>query len=59
MKGENVSHFSKMSKGKTGNGTSSGTSNGTSNVFQILGNIWKRQRALQCQYDSSTIPTVP
>ena len=36
VKGENVPHFSKMSGGKTGNGTLSGTSNGMSNVFQIL-----------------------
>ena len=28
-------------------------------MFQILGNIQKRQRAVQCQYDSSSIPTVP
>ena len=55
VKGENVPHFSKMSGGKTENGTS----NSTSNMFQILGDIQKRQRAVQCQYDSSTIPTVP
>ena len=55
VKGENVPHLSKMSRGKTGNGTL----NSTSNMFQILGNIWERQRAVQCQYDSSTIPTVP
>ena len=59
VKGENVPHFSKMSGGNTGNGTSSGTLNGTSNVFQILNNIQKRQRVVQYQYDSSTIPTVP
>ena len=59
VKVENVPHFSKMSGGNTGNGTSSSTLNGTSNVFQILNNIWKRQRAVQYQYDSSTIPTVP
>ena len=76
VKGENVPHFSKMSRGKTGigtsnstlngipyvntgNGTVSSTSNGTSNVFQILNDMWKRQRAVQCQYDSSTTPTVP
>ena len=55
VKGENVPHFSKMSAGQTGNGTS----NSTSTMFQILGDIQKRQRAVQCQYDSSTIPTVP
>ena len=43
----------------TGNGTASRTLNGTSNMFQILNDIRKRQRAVQCQYDSSTIPTVP
>ena len=43
----------------TGNGTASGTLNGTPNVFQILNNIQKRQREAQCQYDSSTTPTVP
>ena len=43
-----------MSGGNIGNGTS----NSTSNVFQILNDIWKRQRAVQCQYESSTIPTV-
>ena len=73
MKGENVPHFSKMSGGKTGNGTLNGMSNSisyvntgngtasgilnsTSNVFQILNDIWKRQGAVQCQYDSSTVP---
>ena len=55
VKGENVPHFSKMSGGKTGNGTS----RSMLNMFQILGDIQKRQRAVQCQYDSSTIPTVP
>ena len=43
----------------TGNSLGSGTLDGTSNVFQILNNIWKRCRALQCQYNSSTVPTVP
>ena len=43
----------------TGNGTVSGTLSSTSNMFQILNDIWKRQRAVQCQYDSSTTPTVP
>ena len=59
VKGEKVPHFSQMSGGKTGNSTLSSTSNGMLNVFQILGNIWKRQRAVQCQYDSSTFSTVP
>ena len=27
-------------------------------VFQILNNKWKRQRAVQCQYDSGITPTV-
>ena len=43
----------------TGNGTASGTPDGMSNVFKILNDIWKRSRAIQCQYDSSTVPTVP
>ena len=59
VKGENVPHFSNMTGGNTGNSTLSGTSNGTSNVFQILNDMWKRQRVVQCQYNSSTIPTVP
>ena len=42
----------------TGNGTASGTLNSISNLFQILNDIWKRQRAAQCQYRSSTIPRV-
>ena len=54
VKGENVPHFSKMREAKR-----NGTSNGTSNVFQILGNIWKQQLAVQSQYNSSTIPIVP
>ena len=72
VRGENVPHFSKMSGGKTVNGTSnstsnsisyvnteSGTLNGTLNVFQILNDTWKRQRAVQWQYNSGTTPTVP
>ena len=58
VKGENVPHLSKMSGSSTGNGTLSGTLNSMLNVFQILNDIWKRERAVQCQYDSSTIPTV-
>ena len=42
----------------TGNSTVSSTLNDTSNVFQILNDTWKRQTAIQCQYNSSTIPTV-
>ena len=36
----------------TGNGTLRHTLNGTLNVFQILNDMWKRQRAVQCQYNS-------
>ena len=43
----------------TGNGTVSGTLDHTSNVFQILNEIQKRQRAIQCQYNSSMVPTAP
>ena len=43
----------------TGNGTASGTPSSMSNVFQILNDIRKRQRAVQCQYDSSMTPTLP
>ena len=43
----------------TGNGTANDTPSGTSNVFQILNDIWKRRRAVQCQYNSSMTPTVP
>ena len=39
--------------------TGSSTPDGTSNVFQILNDIQKRQRAIQCQYNSSTVPTAP
>ena len=72
VKGDNMPHFSKMNGGKTENGTPNGISyvntgndtagstlNSTSNMFQILNDIWKRRRAVQCQYNSSTIPTVP
>ena len=48
-------HFSRMNRGKTGNGTPHSTASGTSNVFQILNDIWKRQRAVQCQYNSCTM----
>ena len=43
----------------TENGTVSGTLSSMSNVFQILNDIQKRQRALQCQYNSGMTPTVP
>ena len=43
----------------TGNSTGSSTLDGTSNMFQILSDIQKRQRAIQCQYNSSMVPTVP
>ena len=43
----------------TGNGTANSTSNGTSNVFQILNDRWKRQRAVQCLYNSGTTLLVP
>ena len=43
----------------TGNSTANGTSNSTLNVFQILNDIWKRQRAVQCLSDSGKTPTVP
>ena len=46
-----------ISYANTGNGTASCTPDGTSNIFQILQDIWKR--AVQCQYNSSTVPTVP
>ena len=67
VKGDNMPNFSKMNGGKTGNGTSHSAQNGTgsgipdstSNVFQILNDIWKRRRAVQCQYDSSMVPTAP
>ena len=72
VKGDNVPNFSKMNGGTTGIGTShsmqngisyvntgNSTLDGTSNMFQILNDIQKRQRAIQCQYDSSTVPTAP
>ena len=51
-----------ISYANTGNSTGSGTpdhKDHTSNVFQILNDILKRQRAIQCQYNSSMVPTVP
>ena len=50
---------SSISYVNTGNGTVSSTLDGMSNVFQILSNIQKRRRAVQCQYNSSMVPTVP
>ena len=43
----------------TANCTASGTPSGMSNMFQILNDIQKRQRAVQCQYNSSMTPTAP
>ena len=43
----------------TRNGTVSGTPGGMSNVFQILNDMWIKQRAVQCQYDSCMVPTAP
>ena len=48
-----------ISYANTGNSTVSSTPDSTSNIFQILQDIWKRQRAVQCQYNSSMVPTVP
>ena len=48
-----------ISYASTGDSMLNGTVNGTSNVFQILNDIWKRQRAIQCQDNSSMVPTVP
>ena len=74
VKGDNVPNFIKMNGGKTGNGTShsmqkgisyvntgngtaSGTLDSTSNMFQILNDMEKMKS--QCQYNSSSVPTVP
>ena len=46
VKGENVPHYGKMS------GDKMRASNGTSNVFQILGDIWKQQLAIQSQSEN-------
>ena len=43
--GQNVPHFSKMSGDKSGSKTAS-------NVFQILGDIWKKQLAMHSQHDT-------
>ena len=51
--GDNVPHFDKMS------GDKMRASNGTSNVFQILGNIWKQQLAIQNQMASPFRTTTP
>ena len=52
MKGDNVPNF------KVKTSTSCGTSDGTSYVFQILQDLWQKQRAIQYQYNSNTVPTV-
>ena len=48
-----------ISNTNTGNSTASSTSDGMSNIFQILQDIQKRQRAIQCQYNSRMVPTMP
>ena len=48
-----------ISYANTGNGMPSSTANGMSNVFQILNDIQKRQRTVQCQYNSSMVLTAP
>ena len=48
MKGENVPNF-KMNKG---------TSDGTSNDFEILQDLRQKQRTIQYQYNSNTVPTM-
>ena len=50
VKGENVPDFSKNRSSPP-----HGTGSSTSNVFQILNNIQKRQRVVQCQYNSSPV----
>ena len=57
--GTSITMSNGISYVNTGNGTASSTLSSTSNMFQILNDIWKRQRAVQCQYDSCTTPTVP
>ena len=59
--GNGTSHSmqSSISYVNTGIGTGRGTPESTSNMFQILNDIQKRWRAIQCQYNSSTMPTVP
>ena len=50
VRGENVPNF-KVNKG---------TSDGTSNIFQILQDLQQKQRIIQYQYNSNTVPnTVP
>ena len=46
VKGENVSHFGKMS------GDKMRAPKGTSNVFQIFGDIWKQQQAIHSQCEN-------
>ena len=43
----------------TENSMLSGTVNGTSNILQILNDIQRRQRPVQCHYNSSMVSTVP
>ena len=57
--GTSHSTQSSISYVNTGNGIGSSTLDGTSNVFQILHDIWKRQRAIHCQNNASTVPTAP
>ena len=59
--GNGTSHSTQngISNASTGNGTLSGTVNSTSNIFQIMNDIQKIQRAIQCQYKPSTVLTTP
>ena len=59
LNGTTNSTSNSISYVNTGNGTVSGTPSSVWYVFQILNDIWKRQSAVQCQYDSGTTPTVP
>ena len=50
VKGKNVPNFK----------VNTDTSDGTSNVFQILQELWQKQRTIQYQYNSNMVPnTVP
>ena len=48
VKGENVPNFK----------VNTGTSEGTSNIFQILQDLCQKQRTIQYQYNSNTVPTM-
>ena len=48
VKVENVPNFK----------VNTGTSDGTSNVFQILQDLQQKQRTIQYQYNSNTVPTM-